>query len=222
MVPLLCVCVCHCWIMLRLVVMWPAKGILKGLFGLQSGKRFPILCAKSIVFDVDAETCPSEVPNSLCWTQREGADCPGHGNRTHPKFQKRATWILPSHRCPSEHLTALWAPAYEKQAGCMCLSILTRRGNLWTNCQKTFSRVSVRELCLHQVTLLALERERQSVAQRTSKWKSWLATLILVDFSWALATKSVTLVMNTVLLLYSYLPTIISIEPYRMWSPFAF
>lgn len=34
--------------------------------------------------------------------------------------------------------------------------------------------------------------------------------------------KSVTLVMNVVLLLYSYVPTIISIEPYSMWSPFAF
>lgn len=36
--------------------MRPAKEILKGLFGLQSRKRFPILCAKGIVFDVDAET----------------------------------------------------------------------------------------------------------------------------------------------------------------------
>lgn len=52
--------------MLRLAVMRPAKGILKGLFGLQSRKRFPILCATGIVFDVGAETCPSEVPNSLC------------------------------------------------------------------------------------------------------------------------------------------------------------
>lgn len=66
MVPLLCVCVYYCWIVLRLVVMWPAKGILKGLFGLQSRKRFPILCAKEMVFDVDAETCPSEVPSFLC------------------------------------------------------------------------------------------------------------------------------------------------------------
>lgn len=208
--------------MLRLVVMPSANGILKGLLGLQSRKRFPILYAKRIVFDVDAETCPSEVPNSLCWTQREGAGCPAHRNCSHPKFQMRVMLIPPAHRCPSVHLMALWIPAYEKQAGCTCLSILTRHGNLWTNCQKTFSRASVRELCLHQVTLLAPERERQSVAQRTSKWKSWLATLILMDFSWAPATKSVTLVMNTVLLLYSYLPTIISIEPYSMWSPFAF
>ena len=48
-VSLLCVCVCVCvyccWIMLKLVVMWAAKGILKSLF-LQSRKRFPVLCLR--------------------------------------------------------------------------------------------------------------------------------------------------------------------------------
>lgn len=168
-------------------------------------------------------THPSEIPISLYWLWRELTALTAVAqSSTHPKAQKCVMWIPPSHRRTHLHLASLWAAAYKRQPGRTCVSVLTRWGNLWTNCQKTFSRVSARERCLHQVTLLPSERERQSAAQRTSKWKSQLATLILTDFSWAPATKSVTLVMNTVLLLYSYLPTIISIEPYSMRSPFAF
>lgn len=55
-----------------------------------------------------------------------------------------------------------------------------------------------------------------------TKEERWLETLILMSSSCATVTKSVTLVMSRILLVYFYIPATISIEFYSVWSPFAF